>query len=71
MLSRLHDISLKWKLIIPFLFLAFMGALALFVVSYRFQASLIHVNEEKLLRNQYKYFLHEIDFKANMAMTLA
>ncbi|MBW2259949.1 MAG: PAS domain S-box protein, partial [Deltaproteobacteria bacterium] len=70
-LSRLHDISLKWKLIIPFLFLAFMGALALFVVSYRFQASLIHVNEEKLLRNQYKYFLHEVDFKANMAMTLA
>lgn len=71
MLSRLHDISLKWKLIIPFLFLAFMGALALFVVSYRFQASLIHVNEEKLLRNQYKYFLHEVDFKANMAMALA
>ncbi|MBW1743263.1 MAG: PAS domain S-box protein [Deltaproteobacteria bacterium] len=71
MLSRLHDISLKWKLIIPFLFLAFMGALALFVVSYRFQASLIHVNEEKLLRNQYKYFLHEVDFKANTAMALA
>ena len=71
MLSRLHDISLKWKLIIPFLFLAFMGALALFVVSYRFQASLIHVNEEKLLRNQYKYFLHEVEFKANTAMTLA
>jgi PAS domain S-box-containing protein len=70
-LSRLHDISLKWKLIIPFLFLAFMGALALFVVSYRFQTSLIHVNEEKLLRNQYKYFLHEVEFKANMAMTLA
>ena len=70
-LSRLHDISLKWKLIIPFLFLAFVGALALFVVSYRFQKSLIHVNEEKLLRNQYKYFLHEVDFKASMAMTLA
>ena len=70
-LSRLNDISLKWKLIIPFLFLAFVGALGLFVVSYRFQESLIHVNEEKLLRNQYRYFLHEVDFKANMAMSLA
>jgi len=48
-----------------------MGALALFVVSFRFQASLIHVNEEKRLRNQYQYFLHEIDSKTNMAMSLA
>lgn len=70
-LARLHDISLKWKLLIPFLFLAFMGAMALFVVSYRFQASLIHVSEEKRLRNQYQYFLNDIDFKANMAMSLA
>lgn len=70
-LSRLHDISLKWKLLIPFLFLAFMGATALFVVSYRFQASLIHVNEEKRLRNQYQYFLNQIDLKADIAMSLA
>ncbi|UCG81240.1 MAG: PAS domain-containing protein [Desulfobacterales bacterium] len=70
-LSRLHDISLKWKLLIPFLFLAFMGATALFVVSYRFQASLIHVNEEKRLRNLYQYFLNQIDLKTHMAMSLA
>jgi len=70
-LSRLHNISLKWKLLIPFLSLAFMGATALFVVSYRCQASLIHVNEEKRLRNQYQYFLNNIDFKTKMAMSLA
>ncbi|MCK4729427.1 MAG: hypothetical protein KAT27_10915, partial [Desulfobacterales bacterium] len=70
-LGRLRDISLKWKLVIPFLFLAFMGATALFVVSYRFQSSLIHVNEEKRLRNQYQCFLNEIEFKKNMAMSLA
>ena len=69
--SGLNDISLKWKLLIPFLFLAFMGATALFVVSYRFQASLIHVTEEKRLRNQYQYFLNDIDLKTNMAMSLA
>lgn len=67
----MHDISLKLKLLIPFLFLASVGALALFAVSYRFQASLIRVNEEKRLRNQYRYFLNEIEFKANMAMSLA
>lgn len=48
-----------------------MGATALFVVSYRFQSSLIHVNEAKRLKNQYQYFLNEIEFKKNMAMSLA
>ena len=48
-----------------------MGATALFLVSYRFQASLIHVSEEKRLRNQYQYFLKDIDFKTKMAMSLA
>ncbi|NVM22689.1 MAG: PAS domain-containing protein [Desulfobacterales bacterium] len=70
-LRRLQDISLKWKLLIPFLFLASVGATALFVVSYRFQASLIYVSEENRLRNQYQYFLNDIDFKKNMAMSLA
>ena len=70
-LSRLHDISLKWKLLIPFLFLASIGAAALFTVSYRFQASLIHVNEAERLKNQYQYFMNDIDFKTNMAMSLA
>lgn len=70
-IERLHDISLKWKLLIPFLFLACMGATALFVVSYHFQASLIHVNEEKRLRNQYHFFLHEVGFKTEKAMSLA
>jgi len=70
-LSRLHDISLKWKLLIPFLFLASMGASALFVVSYRFQAELIHLNEEKRLRNDYQYFLALIESKRAMTLSLA
>jgi len=70
-LRRLQDLSLKWKLVIPFLFLAAFGATSLFVVSYRFQDSLIHVNEAKRLRNQYQFFLNDIEFKKNMAMSLA
>jgi PAS domain S-box-containing protein len=70
-LRRLNDIGLKWKLIIPFLFLTVMGATSLFVVSYKFQDSLIHVNEAQRLRNLYHFFLNDIDFKKNMAMSLA
>ncbi len=70
-LRRLYDISLKWKLLIPFLFLASMGAAALFVVSYRFQADLIHLNEEKRLRDNYQYFLALIESKRAMALSLA
>ena len=70
-LLRFRDISLKWKLVIPFFFLAIIGAASLFTVSYRFQNSLIHVNEAKRLRDQYQYFLDDIVFKENMGMSLA
>ncbi|MBU0972853.1 MAG: PAS domain-containing protein [Proteobacteria bacterium] len=70
-LLRFRDISLKWKLIIPFFFLAIIGAAFLFAVSYRFQNSLIHVNEAKRLRDQYQYFLDDIVFKENMGLSLA
>ncbi|MCJ7601010.1 MAG: PAS domain-containing protein [Desulfobulbaceae bacterium] len=70
-LLRFRDISLKWKLVIPFFFLAIIGAASLFAVSYRFQNSLIHVNEAKRLRDQYQYFLDDIVFKENMGMSLA
>lgn len=70
-LKRINDISLKWKLIIPFLFLTAMGAVTLFLVSYRFQTSLINVNEEQRLSNLYQAFLNNINFKKDMAMSLA
>jgi PAS domain S-box-containing protein len=66
-----HDISLRWKLLVPFLFLALVGAISLFIVSYRFENSLIHVNEEKQLRSLYRAFLNDIELKKNMAMSLA
>lgn len=70
-LRHLRDISIKWKLIIPFLSLAAMGATALFVISYQFQDSLINVNEAKRLRNQYQIFLNDIDSRKNTALSLA
>jgi len=70
-LGRPHDISLKWKLLIPFLFLAFVGAAALFVVSYRFQAGLIHLNEEKRLTDKYNYFRGLIESGKEQVLSLA
>ncbi|MEW6185710.1 MAG: cache domain-containing protein [Thermodesulfobacteriota bacterium] len=69
--KHLNNISLKWKLVIPFLFLAAMGAATLFLVSYRFQSRLIHVDEEQRLRNLYQGFLNDIELKKNMALSLA
>lgn len=68
---RIQDLSLKWKLVIPFLFLAAMGAAALFLVSYRFQASLIQVNEDTRLKNLYQVFLNDIESRKNAALSLA
>jgi PAS domain S-box-containing protein len=69
--KRINDISLKWKLIIPFLFLTAIGAATLFLVSYRFQTSLINVNEDQRLRNLYQAFLNDINRKRDMALSLA
>jgi hypothetical protein len=38
-----------------------MGAAALFLVSFRFQSRLIHVDEERRLRNLYQGFLNDIE----------
>jgi PAS domain S-box-containing protein len=67
----LHDISLKWKLLIPFLFLASAGATALFAVSYRFQADLIYMNEERWLTDKYRYFLSLIKSRSDVSLSLA
>jgi PAS domain S-box-containing protein len=70
-LKRINDISLKWKLIIPFLFMAAIGAASLFLVPFHFQASLIRVNEEQRLRNLYQVFLNDLSLKKDMALSLA
>lgn len=71
LIERWRDISLRWKLLVPFLFLALAGAISLFFVSYRFEKSLIHVNEEKQLRSQYRVFLNDIELRKDMAMSMA
>jgi PAS domain S-box-containing protein len=70
-LKRINDISLKWKLIIPFLFMAAIGAASLFLVPLHFQSSLIRVNEDQRLRNLYQVFLNDLNLKRDMGLSLA
>ncbi|HMK64156.1 MAG TPA: cache domain-containing protein, partial [Thermodesulfobacteriota bacterium] len=70
-LKRINDISLKWKLIIPFLFMAAIGAASLFLVPFLFQSSLIRVNEEQRLKNLYQVFLNDLNLKRDMGLSLA
>ncbi len=48
-----------------------MGASTLFLVSYRFQTSLINVDEDQRLRNLYQAFLNDINLRKDMALSLA
>ena len=47
-----------------------MGAATLFLVSYRFQTSLMNVNEDQRLKNLYQAFLNAISLKRDMALSL-
>nr|HID59048.1 sensor histidine kinase [Desulfobacterales bacterium] len=67
----ISNISLKWKLLIPFIFLSFMGVTTMMIFSFRFQNKLIHLHEEKRLKSEYRYFLRTIKSKKTMAQTLA
>ena len=70
-LSQLRHISLKWKLLIPFLFLP--AALTLIFVVYviQSQSSLINHQEEALLRRNYAEFQVRIRSKLETVQALA
>lgn len=68
---RIIGISLKWKLLIPFLFFAFAGTSILTAINLTAQQNLIEEEEKKGLRLYYRRFLEEVEEKANQAMSLA
>lgn len=69
--KRIRGISLKWKLLIPFLFFAFSGTTILTTINLTSQQKLIEEEEKKGLRLYYQRFLEEIGEKADQAMSLA
>jgi PAS domain S-box-containing protein len=67
----LRDLSLKWKLLIPFLLLSFVGTTSLVVIAFQSQHTLILHSERRVLENGYQYFQQSIQDKEDQALSLA
>jgi PAS domain S-box-containing protein len=70
-IQRLQGISLKWKLLIPFLFFAFTGTSTLTVIGLTSQQRLIKQEERKMLLLHYRIFQNELERKGEQAIALA
>jgi len=70
-IQRVQGISLKWKLLIPFLFFAFAGTMTLTVIGLTSQQRLIKEEERKTLRLHYRNFYNEMDQKGRQAASMA
>ncbi|MBN1103780.1 MAG: PAS domain S-box protein [Deltaproteobacteria bacterium] len=70
-LDRLRSISLRWKLLIPFLFFAFTGTTILAFIGLASQQRLITAQEERDAIHYYDLFLKEIQRKKILVLSLA
>ncbi|MBW1771973.1 MAG: PAS domain S-box protein [Deltaproteobacteria bacterium] len=70
-IHRLGSMSLKWKLMIPFLFFAFTGTTLLVLVSLTSQQQMIKDEEKKEISLYYDRFLEKIYEKKTLALSLA
>ncbi|MFC1862676.1 cache domain-containing protein [Thermodesulfobacteriota bacterium] len=74
-INRLLGISLKWKLLLPFLFFAFTGTTALVFIGMTSQYRLIRKEERIDISHHYMHFLERLNQKkvqvGSLAMTLA
>jgi PAS domain S-box-containing protein len=63
--------SLKWKLLLPFLFFAFIGTTTLTIIGLASQQRLIKEEEKKTIQHFYHHFLERIQLKESQALSLA
>ncbi len=70
-INRIRGISLKWKLLIPFLFFAFSGTMILTYIGLTSQQRLIMDEERKEILHHYQQFLESTHQKTLQALTLA
>jgi PAS domain S-box-containing protein len=69
--NRIRSISLKWKLLLPFLFFAFTGTTTLTIIGLASQQRLIKEEEKKTIQHFYHHFLERIRLKESQALSLA
>ncbi|MBN2125950.1 MAG: HAMP domain-containing protein [Deltaproteobacteria bacterium] len=70
-LNRIRGISLKWKLLVPFLFFAFAGTTTLTFIGLSSQHDLIKKEERKEILRYYQQFMKEIKQRETQALSLA
>ena len=70
-LFRIQGISLKWKLLIPFLAFSFVGTMVLAYIGLNSQQELIRQEEQKEIRDFYQLFLTRIGHKGDQALSMA
>ena len=70
-MSDIHNISIKWKLIIPFLLLALCGTSILIFLSIRFQERTFLFQERNHLECLHHSFVNKITESSSLALTLA
>ncbi|MFP4037838.1 MAG: cache domain-containing protein, partial [Desulfobacteraceae bacterium] len=70
-IEKLQGVSLKWKLLIPFLFFAFAGTTSLTYIGLTSQHRLIKKEERKQLLMHYRNFVNEIEKRKREAVALA
>jgi PAS domain S-box-containing protein len=68
---RIRGLSLKLKLLIPFLFFAFASTTILTVISMTSQKNLIIKEEKNLLMQNYRLFMDRLDQKQMQAISIA
>jgi len=67
----IRDISLKWKLLIPFLFFSFVGTTSLILLGLNTQRRIIETQERKKLFDYYQAFSDQIKDRERSALSLA
>jgi PAS domain S-box-containing protein len=68
---RVQGISLKWKLLIPFLLFSCVGTVVLAYIGLNSQQSLIRQEEKREIRDLYRLFLTRIGHKGEQALSMA
>ena len=70
-INRVQSISLKWKLLIPFLFFSFVGTTSLVYIGLSSQQEIIREEERKELFRYYDLFLVSVRQKGSQALSMA
>lgn len=70
-LNRLRTLPLRYRLIVPFIVLAFFGTCSLVWLAILSQNTLIQRQEQQRLESIYKTFLHTLELRGQWAVSLA